>query len=121
MYGLSDNRGYTMARMNKAQLNISVSEEAKRKSEEYGATIAYSSTSNFVETAIWYYIGSIEREQELQYEACLKEIERLQKENERNAAVLLKLLSKHPELVTDANDMQKQNTCEQDPIKQGLK
>lgn len=98
-----------MAKMNKVQLNTTVSDEAKRKAEEYGASAAYSSTSNFVETAIWYFIGAIEREKEMNYEECKKEVDRLRQENERNAAVLLKLLSMYPELVTEANEIQKQN------------
>lgn len=95
-----------MAKMNKAQLNVSVSEEAKTKADEFGASEAYGSTSNFVETAIWYYIGAIERERELKYEECKKELERLRKENVQQSSTILKLLNNHQDLVDEVNEIE---------------
>ena len=98
-----------MAKMNKVQLNTTVSEEAKRKADTYGGSPTYGSTSNFVETAIWYYIGAIEREKEMKFEECKNELERMRQENEHRASIILKLLSKYPDLTKDVNVMEQQN------------
>jgi hypothetical protein len=100
--------GDIMARMNKAQLNVSVSEEVKLKTEEYGTSDSYGSASNFVENAIMYYVGAIERERELKYEECKKELERLKKENTQQSSTILKLLNKHQELVDEVNEIEQQ-------------
>lgn len=115
-----------MAKMNKAQLNVSVSEEAKLKTEEYGASGSYGSASNFVENALFYYIGALNREKEIKLETyareleakleasteeldvCKKDMARLQKVNELHTATILKLLTKYPELVGEVNELERQ-------------
>jgi len=93
-----------MAKMNKVQLNVTVSEDAKQKAEQYGSSGGYGSTSNFVESAIWYYIGSLNRENEFKLEECKKELIKAKEEAERNSSILLKILMKHPELISETNE-----------------
>jgi hypothetical protein len=93
-----------MAKMNKEQLNVSVSKEAKTIADTYGASDPYSSTSNFVESAIWYLAGARERERELKYEECKKELERVKAKYESVSSTLLRLLTEHKELVPEANE-----------------
>ncbi len=92
-----------MAKMNKEQLNVSVSKEAKTIADTYGASDTFSSTSNFVESAIWYLAGARDREQELKYEECKKELERVNKKYEQASSTLLRLLTEHKELLPDSN------------------
>lgn len=99
--------GDVMAKMNKDRLNVTLSSEAKQRAEELGATREFGSASNFVESAIWYYLGAREKNSELKYEACQKEMEKLKEDCERNRDTLLKLLSKHNELITEANELEK--------------
>ena len=85
------------------KMGITVSKKVKQQAEEYSNTSEYASTSNFVENAISYYIGALNKENELKYEECKKELERLRKENERHSSALLKLLTNHPELINEVN------------------
>ena len=94
-------QGDVMATMNKERLNVTLSFEAKQRAEELGATKEFGSASNFVESAIWYYLGAREKNNELAYQECLKELEKIKEESGRDRDTLLKLLSRHPELISD--------------------
>lgn len=96
--------GDVMAKMNKEPMNVTLSSEAKRWVVERGASGEFGSASNVVESAIWYLRGAREKADELKYEACKQEMEKLKEECERNRSVLLKLLTKHPEFINEAND-----------------
>jgi leucyl-tRNA synthetase len=124
-------RGEQMSKstMNKVQLNTTVSVWAKQKADEYGASDGFSSTSNFVESAIIYYMGAIERENELKYdeykkelqtkyedcnkelqtkyEDCNKELQRLRDEYNKQSTMLIKLLSNHNDLIEEVNNLEK--------------
>ncbi len=93
-----------MAKMNKEQLNVTVSSDTKKKVDLYGKSDKYSSSSNFVESAILHYIGALDRNTELELEQCKKEYNKLKDECERNSSILLKILTKHPDLVHEANN-----------------
>jgi Arc/MetJ-type ribon-helix-helix transcriptional regulator len=93
-----------MAKMNKEPMNVTISAEAKNWVVERGASGEFGSASNVVESAIWYLKGAREKADELKYEACQKEIQKLKDECERNRDVLLKILTNHPELINEAND-----------------
>jgi len=85
------------------KMGITVSKKVKLQAEEYGNTSDYASTSSFVENAISYYAGALNKEYELKYDECKKELDRLRKENERHSSTLLKLLTNHPELINEVN------------------
>jgi len=92
-----------MAKMNKEQLNVSVSYEAKQIADAYGKSIKFGSTSNYVESAIMYLAGALDKEQELKYEECKKELEKVKAKYEQASSTLLKLLTEHKEYIPEAN------------------
>lgn len=104
-------------KQNKVKINATVSKWTKTKSEEYAATEDYSSFSNFVETALNYYMGAIEKERDLK----LKEAEDLlmsrQQEGKELVTVILQLISNHPELLPEYNDLRKKQPSSCDNIK----
>ena len=93
-----------MTKMNKVQLNVSVSYEAKQIADTYGAGNEFANTSNFVESAIMYLAGARDREQELKHEECKKELEKVKAKYEQATSTLLKLLTEHKEFIPDANE-----------------
>jgi len=104
----------TKIKQNKVKFSATVSARIKNKAVEYGETPEYGSLSNFVETAMNYYLGAIEKEDSLRIQsleeelrAAEAEIERINMERGNASAVLLKLLKKHPELIDDVNKLMK--------------
>jgi len=96
--------GDVMATMNKERLNLALSSEAKQRAVELGATREFGSASNFVESAIWYYLGAREKNNELAYERCRKELEKVKEAHERDRNTLLIILSHHQELLDEVNN-----------------
>lgn len=94
-----------MGKMNKEQLNVSVSLNTKQIAEEYGLSNKFSSTSNFVESAILYYKGALDRDSENELLKCKKELERVKEEHERDRNTLLIILSNHKELLDEVNNV----------------
>jgi len=94
-----------MAKMNKEQLNVSVSTNTKMIAEEYGSSNEFSSISNFVESAILYYKGALDRDIEAELIECRKELQKVIKEAGHDRDILLKLLTEHKELTAEVNNM----------------
>lgn len=96
--------GDCMAKMNKEPLNVTVSKYVKTRAEEYGASGKFGSASNFAESAMLYFIGAQEARLELELEKCRKELQEIKEEAEHSRAILLKILTKHPELIAEVNN-----------------
>ncbi|MEN6290951.1 MAG: hypothetical protein ABFD07_02900 [Methanobacterium sp.] len=99
----------TEIKRKRAKIGTTISPDIKSKAEEYGNGPGYSGLSNFIEIALTYYMGALDRENEIKFEECKKELERLRTENERNSSIILKLLTRYPELIQEVNELQKQN------------
>ena len=97
--------GDCMAKMNKEPLNVTVSRDAKTRAVEYGASGEFGNASNFVESALWYFIGAREARTELELEKCRKELQEIKEEAEHSREILLKILTKHPKLIEEVNNM----------------
>jgi len=109
--------GMTKIKQNKVKFSATVSARIKKKAVEYGNTPDYGSLSNFVESAMNYYLGAIEKEDDMRIQsleedlrAAEAEIERINVERGNASVVLLKLLKTHPELIDDVNKLMKTST-----------
>lgn len=107
----------TKIKQNKVKFSATVSARIKKKAVEYGDTPDYGSLSNFVESAMNYYLGAIEKEDAMRIQSledalqnAEDEIEKLKMERGNASAALLKLLKKHPELIDDVNKLMKTGT-----------
>lgn len=108
---LSDVSGIEMAQIkqNKEKLNASVSYWIKKKALEYGESEEYGSLSNFVEIALAYYLGSLNKEMELKQKAADDQAKQKSIEDKNAATLLMKLLLKHPELIQELNESEPKN------------
>ena len=99
--------GVNIIKQNKVKINATVSKKTKTKAEEYAASEDYGSFSNFVETAMIYYMGALEKEQEIKLKEAEEQLKKNQKEEKDIVTVILKLISNHPELLNEYNELRK--------------
>lgn len=118
------------SRQNKVKINASV---ARKTNEEYdklgNATDSegrpvYGGKSNVIETALNFYLGSLEKEKEIKIKELERELKRandelsyvkagydekirlLEAEQKKNKDLLFRLLIKHPELANEIKEVQ---------------
>lgn len=91
-------------KQNKAKINATVSKWVKDKAEKYAESDEYGSFSNFIETAMTFYMGSLEKERELIERNNEELIKEKQKECQETTSLLIKLLTLHPELLQEIKE-----------------
>ena len=104
--------GMNVIKQNKVKINATVSKKTKTKAEEYAVSDDYGSFSNFVETAMIYYMGALEKEQEIKLKEAEEQLKKNQNEEKDIVTVILKLISNHPELLDEYNELRRKPLTE---------
>ena len=100
---------------NKVKINLTISSRLRDKAE----SLSDGNLSNFAENAISYYIGALDKEKELKIKAAEETLKAKQDKDKDASAMLLKLLTAHPELLKEITEQtvhkkQKTNTGNND-------
>lgn len=107
-----------MAKVNpgkKVTMNASVSLGTKQEVDRYGSSPKYGTSSNFIESAVNFYLGSLHQEkihnQELEIEKLKEAVKELKNknneltaENKRYTDLFFKMVSRHPDILTEITE-----------------
>lgn len=108
-------------RQNKIKINASVSRYTKSEYDKLGNSQEYGGLSNAVETALNFYLGSLHKENEIKIKQLETEmsqlkneyewkIKQLEAEQKLDKELIFGLLTNHPELITEYNELKEKIT-----------
>ena len=92
-----------MIKRNKVKINATVSKRVRDSAIE----LADENFSNFVENAIVYYIGALDKEKEMKLKEAEEQLRAKEVEERDLISIILKLVSNHPELLNEYNELRK--------------
>lgn len=98
---------------NKVKMTVTVSKRVKDKVSEYGED----NISNFVENSIMYYLGALEKEKELKLKEARDELKQKSEAENELIKTILQLVSNHPELLDEYNEMRRKAPSDHEYIK----
>jgi len=102
-----------MAKQNKVKINATVSKRVRDRVFE----LSEDNVSNFVENAIVYYIGALDKEREIKLKEAEEQLKVKETEEKDLVSIILRLVSNHPELLTEYNELRKKQPSNLDSVK----
>jgi Arc/MetJ-type ribon-helix-helix transcriptional regulator len=95
-------------KQNKVKISATISPYLRKRIEEYLKSDEFSSLSDFVSIAAAELIGKLDNEKEMKKAEADAEMKKRQSESLDAAALLIKLLTKHPELLSEIQEERKE-------------